>query len=234
MASDAAVVKHPDEISRPVDAYMPTLEEMLDAVELKEREVNACLSAEGVDEQFHYPERTAVTAYLSTGIEDRRTRGDVWGFFSPETVRVHGYQRPGPLPQIEIAPLPQMGRESCGMLLPGEPDPLLLFAYGSLPGGGPPSVSEDPDVQRAVRGWSACMSAAGYSYELPTDPPLAFVDEVNPSERQKATAVADLRCKEETNLIALVLEKQHDQDQIYITKNASKLGTPQWWAGPGV
>lgn len=223
MATDEPIVKNPESIVRPVDSYMPTVSEMLAAVDQREQDINECLSAAGIDEHFAYPERTAVAAYLATGIDDRRTRGDIWGFFSPDTVQDHGYQRPDPPPPIEVAPLSANGQEACGELLPGEPDPLLLFAYGSLPSGGPSSVVDDPEVERAIRGWSACMAASGYSYERPIDPPLVFVDEAVPSELQISTAETDLRCKEETNLIALILELQADQDELYIRQHAEKL-----------
>jgi hypothetical protein len=63
-------------------------------------------------------------------------------------------------------------------------------------------AEQDSRVRKAFGDWSACMKRAGYDYAGPWqahDNP-EFTDSGS-SEREIATAVADTRCKRETNLI---------------------------------
>lgn len=61
----------------------------------------------------------------------------------------------------------------------------------------------DAVVQAAMREWSVCMAAAhGYQYLDPLEPAGAVATEASPSPLEIATAVADVECKERTDLVA--------------------------------
>lgn len=84
--------------------------------------------------------------------------------------------------------------------------------------------TNDPDVKQALDAWSACMAAAGYDYTSPLSPIAARAAVVadalvthseenvgkyvpftppTPTDDEIATAVTDVSCKAETNLVGV-------------------------------
>jgi hypothetical protein len=62
----------------------------------------------------------------------------------------------------------------------------------------------DPRVEKAFAAWSSCMGTAGYLYATPNDAVNhQSFSRSGPSALQKATAVADVRCKQAHNVIGV-------------------------------
>ncbi|MBH0100227.1 hypothetical protein I6E68_13875 [Salinibacterium sp. NSLL150] len=223
--SSSPVVAHPSDIARPIDGYMLTVDEILTDIEKAEGTVNDCLASTGVDHQFTFGDPDDLRAFIKSGVEDRKLRGDIWGFFDPASAEEFGYQRPQPTPVIYVADLPEVSAKKCGHLIQGDNDPLLSFSYASLPDGGPKPVFDNENVVQAIAGWSACMTNEGYTFATPLDPLFSYVQETKPSPRQIAVAMADLRCKRVTNLIAAVLDAQVIEDETYILGHEPELRT---------
>ncbi|AJF66058.1 hypothetical protein SVTN_18335 [Streptomyces vietnamensis] len=64
---------------------------------------------------------------------------------------------------------------------------------------------QDPRVTAATADWAACMKQRGFTYRTPLEPANDPSFPRNPpaDERERATAVADVACKEKTGLVAL-------------------------------
>ncbi|MEW9555520.1 hypothetical protein [Nonomuraea sp. NPDC050783] len=65
-----------------------------------------------------------------------------------------------------------------------------------------------PEVLAVIREWSACMKEAGYLYPGPFEAvgDGAWWKTEQPSDRERAVARADIRCKQKTNLIPIWAE----------------------------
>lgn len=62
----------------------------------------------------------------------------------------------------------------------------------------------DPRLEKVFAAWSSCMRSAGYRYATPNDAVNhQSFSRGGPSALQKATAVADVRCKQEHNVIGV-------------------------------
>ncbi|WSQ09080.1 hypothetical protein OG604_15590 [Streptomyces sp. NBC_01231] len=82
----------------------------------------------------------------------------------------------------------------------------------------------DPAVREGFRKWSGCMRSSGFRYSSPMDPlnTAAFQgDEISAKEKQ--TATADVRCKEETGLLAIWFTAETDIQKADIKKNSEAL-----------
>ncbi|MGW1776818.1 hypothetical protein [Streptomyces sp. NPDC002104] len=82
-----------------------------------------------------------------------------------------------------------------------------------------------PEVQALFRTWSACMKEKGYTYASPMDP-LGVKDfqdgPVRPEE--KATAQADMACKQKTNLLDSWFTAESGIQTALIAKDTGALG----------
>jgi hypothetical protein len=82
----------------------------------------------------------------------------------------------------------------------------------------------DPSVKDGFRQWSACMRDVGFRYASPLDPlnNKAFQGE-EISAKEKKTAVADVRCKEETGLLDVWFRVESALQKADIQKNRAVL-----------
>ncbi|MER6438644.1 hypothetical protein ABT275_20140 [Streptomyces sp. NPDC001185] len=62
----------------------------------------------------------------------------------------------------------------------------------------------DPSVIKATRAWASCMKGQGFPYPSPLSPPHDFdLDTPSVSDEERKVAVADLSCKERTDLLKI-------------------------------
>ncbi|MGW5640862.1 hypothetical protein, partial [Streptomyces sp. NPDC003832] len=82
----------------------------------------------------------------------------------------------------------------------------------------------EPAVREGFRTWSSCMRSSGFPYASPLDPlnDRAFQGEEISAE-EKETAVADVRCKEETGLLDTWFGAESALQRADIDKNAEAL-----------
>lgn len=216
-------VTAPEQITRPIDAYLPDTTRILELVQARERWTNRCLREKGYAETFAYPDRASVIEFVSGGVNDRAVRSSLWGFFDVEAARTSGYQRPHSGGSLTVAPLSPSAAKHCMPQDDQTLDPLLLMNEGVLPEPGPPAPTEDSRFLTAQAEWSACMRGAGFDYEKVTEPLEAYQAESQASLRQIAAASADVDCKLSTNLVGIALAVQRSYDQRYIEERHEAL-----------
>lgn len=81
-----------------------------------------------------------------------------------------------------------------------------------------------PEVERAMKAWSECMREKGFEYDKPDDAvnddrwwsKQSSDESAGASRREKATASADVRCKDRTGLVGLWFsaEKRLEREQV--------------------
>ncbi|MFJ6657136.1 hypothetical protein ACIQNG_12330 [Streptomyces sp. NPDC091377] len=86
---------------------------------------------------------------------------------------------------------------------------------------------EEPEVRAAVKKWSSCMEENEYSYSNPMEAAedKRFHRDVGtePSDRERRTAVADVRCKERTGLLTVWFTAESRIQQRAVERNAAQL-----------
>ncbi|MEU6013339.1 hypothetical protein ABZ826_04530 [Streptomyces sp. NPDC047515] len=82
----------------------------------------------------------------------------------------------------------------------------------------------DPSVKEGFRKWSACMRNSGFRYESPMSPmnSRAFQGRTV-AAKEKKTAVADVRCKEETGLLDIWFKAESRIQKADVEKNTEAL-----------
>ncbi|WP_026423475.1 hypothetical protein [Actinokineospora inagensis] len=87
------------------------------------------------------------------------------------------------------------------------------------------SARGDSRLIAAWANWSKCMDEAGYDYATPWDAndDGAWWKDQNPSDKEIATAKADVGCKEKTNVIGVNLAVETAYQSRLIEKNAEAL-----------
>lgn len=220
----ATVISTPDEVKRPIDAYFPTAQQIVQLAAARQTRVNNCLSDAGIDEKLAYPPDTEIGAFVRTIARDRVTRSFLWGFFDPANAATYGYQHPKTaVTSVSIPPQSKQAQQKCPLTSNDAPDPLTFAFDWALPGSGPEVPSTDRQVLQAVADWSACMRDRGFDYKDPLAPLGAFRKETSPSQKQIRTAVADDACKVKTNLVGKCLAVQIAYDNLYIKQQFVQL-----------
>lgn len=83
-------------------------------------------------------------------------------------------------------------------------------------------TSADARVVKAIDQWSACMSEQGFSYQHPAEPfEIDWRSDQNAEE--VATAIADVKCKNQTNLPGTWLAVERAEQQRLLERNAPSL-----------
>jgi hypothetical protein len=83
-------------------------------------------------------------------------------------------------------------------------------------------AESDSRVRAVWTTWSRCMATAGYTYESPNDPINSFGGSTV-SAAEKATAVADVRCRLRTNMVGLWMAVETAYDNELIAQNTLQL-----------
>jgi hypothetical protein len=82
----------------------------------------------------------------------------------------------------------------------------------------------DSRVQSGFSRWSACMRRAGHNYKSPdaatNDPAFRTAE---PTAREKAVALADVRCKRHTNLVNLWATVETSYQKRYVEQHSEQL-----------
>jgi hypothetical protein len=84
-------------------------------------------------------------------------------------------------------------------------------------------AQSDPRVIRGFKAWSACMRQAGYSYPTPLTAAgdQRWAGAISQAEIQ--TAVADVRCKQRTDLIGIWFSVESGYENASIQANIQQL-----------
>jgi hypothetical protein len=112
----------------------------------------------------------------------------------------------------------------------GATDGLYNAAYGSIDRNivgeliekADQTTSADSRVQRVEQTWSKCMATRGYQYSTPMQPPQQRWPAIA-SKAEIATALADVACKQRTNLPGVWLAVERGYQQQLVEQNAAVL-----------
>ncbi|MFE5139667.1 hypothetical protein ACFRDV_18640 [Streptomyces fagopyri] len=82
----------------------------------------------------------------------------------------------------------------------------------------------DSSVLKVTQQWASCMKAEGFSYSSPLAPPHDFdLDTPTAPDEERKVAVADLSCKEKTNLLRVWSSAESRIQQAAIEVNEGRL-----------
>lgn len=81
----------------------------------------------------------------------------------------------------------------------------------------------DPRVVDVIESWSACMREKGHSYDHPLAPLDEFISGDRPSEREIRTALDDVACKLEHNVVGVWHSVELAYQEVLIEQNQERL-----------
>jgi len=87
------------------------------------------------------------------------------------------------------------------------------------------AVEKDSRVRSAFRSWSTCMRQKGFHYTKPMDPGDSdrFLHAAKPGRLEIRTAVADVECKRQTNVIGVWISVETAYQEIAVRVDGKKL-----------
>lgn len=227
-------ITKPAQVTRPIDHYLPNSDTVLRLMHAETRLLTACYRRHGATGKETV--RGDAAAFVAMRIKRRATFSRLWGFFDPATASKYGYgppaghkitlsenPPPGLTPDVVSACTGQTGEVT--KKLPFHEHWASFLGLSILPDGGPPLAASDSRFLRAQTSWSECMQDKGFHYQTVVDASVAFPRKagVPASAREIATAIADVACKRQTNLVGIAVAVQSAYDQQYIEKHRSAL-----------
>jgi len=231
-------ITSPDQITRPIDSYLPGEQELVSLTLAYYAVANDCLEAQGlagIAVPSIIPGDLVVNIHAD--VVERKMLTTLYGDFDPEGVVENGYELGdsvgrGTLMQSQLGPPESMDVAykcwnalwavdvSQGGLVMG------FLGLGQMPDEGPVANLDDSRMVTVNAQWSACMHDQGFDYPNPRE---AYLDpQWNlPGTRplETATAVADMDCKLTTNLVGIAVAVQSAYDQAYIDSHRDALAT---------
>ncbi|MEY9857349.1 hypothetical protein ABH935_002957 [Catenulispora sp. GAS73] len=191
LSGPVPVVTTLEQISRPVDPYLPTPSDVLTLIAAANVLNSRCMAGFGLRGS-----NTHATDIDAHGVRVAIAHTHLYGFFDPSIVATDGYdavQLPPPEPPglPTAAPLSpaalsvENGTDDVGHPVPayaGKPVPahgckaqaqqgtggvFPNMSAAGLPDGGPVTPLSDPRVLAANKEWSACMTGKGYHFATP-------------------------------------------------------------------
>lgn len=85
-------------------------------------------------------------------------------------------------------------------------------------------ASSDSRVVAVLKQWSACMKAKGYTYGTPTQAmEAADIKQASPTDAEIRTAIADVTCKKEHNVVGVWYGIESAYQKTVIQQNIEKL-----------
>ncbi len=155
---------------------------------------------------------------------------DAWNPSPKEVVVMRGTKADGgPLSRDEVPKdangesLPQGGCSSwANRELTGgkQIDFDLINQWGAEAG---KAAEPDSRVRAAKDAWSGCMKASGYDYKSPWDPNDSFASAPTASAKEIATAEADVKCRQETNLVGIWMAVETAYENRAISANEGQF-----------
>jgi len=236
-----STITSPDQIVRPIDAYLPGEQQIIGLTLAYYGLANDCLrahGAEGVAVPFVNP--ADMTGNVHVHVLQRAIESTLYGIFDPDEVALSGYDWKesvglpagstgllGPPDHMDIA-------NACWQAIWSVDPSAGALVMGTLnehqmPDGGPVINPQDSRMLAAYEQWSACMKEKGFVYSDPRSAPLD-PQWKNPGTEAAlaATAVADMDCKVSTNLVGVAVAVQSAYDQVYIDTHRDALAA---WQG---
>lgn len=220
---------------RPIDIYRPSVQQLIKLVELQQKGINSCLRAQGSKQEWKIVDDSALLKKTIEVISKSEvTRSDLWGFFDVTNVEAFGYSgSPSEAGAASSGPLPEgvTQQQLAGCIkesskdLPGQDLAIFLAGNGVLPGNGPPVAEKDSRYAAVVSSWKECMKIKGFDVEDPLTALRSSLEGNSTDRNQITKAVADIKCKIDTNLVGIGVAVQSAYDKEYIRAYESELNS---------
>ena len=227
------VITQESQVSRPIDAYLPTLDELRGLWQARSDAAEACYASQGTQGRTNIP--PDLVGQLRAERQDDVARSPLYGLFDEQGASKYGYgaapethplgaSAPWASPDV-VQTCEKAGNDAIRNLNPVADEQIL-------PDGGPQPATGDSRFRNAVSKWSDCMAKAGYHYADPvaplTDPkwrrPIGENGSQAPaSAAEIASAVQDVKCKVSTNLVGTAIAVQSAYDRLYIQSHKDQL-----------
>ncbi|NYE96308.1 hypothetical protein FHU41_002558 [Psychromicrobium silvestre] len=228
----AQSISEVSQISRPIDAYLPTASEVLSLARLQIRTTNSCYAKNGLPQEYaKNVSDSKLLDFIKFGIRNRSVRSDLWGFFDPAQPAKDGYRYPSDFKGLELTKgnVPDEVFKSCDDEAKKSVSSNLGFlgylGQEILPNGGPLIPLQDTRFASIAGQWSSCMTSEGLSYATPISAvsDLKWRSGTVPSKEEIAVAAADKKCKSNVNLVGSALAVQAAYDKAYIAQYKAQL-----------
>ncbi|MFK3984122.1 hypothetical protein ACI2K4_27595 [Micromonospora sp. NPDC050397] len=242
-------------LALPIEAYMLTGDENALVLRARQTLIERCMRGFGLTYSIRLvpPSRTFSLVERRYGVADAATAAE-WGYHSPDPAQ--GERRRALADNNAQTPTELLVLTGWpgGNVLPGATPPAAGRVAGrQIPAGGcqgeavreitgddggygddaivqaiNQSTESDSDrrVSDAVERWSECMKRAGYDYPGPMEAIDSFGGPA-PSEVERKTAVTDVKCKSETNLIGVWFTVESAYQTAAIQQNREHLASVQ-------
>lgn len=222
-----AIVTDPRQVGRPLDAYRPSPSQIVALAQAQAKLMTQCYAEHGSPAVFDNGED--LVGFIGDPARDDVEWSSLWGFFAPASV-AHGYHRQSvPLTSGPSTPVPESVTTDCTAKveaqMPLGKDWSEFLSVPQPAGLQPVTPRNDSRVLAVVAKWAECMSASGFAA---TDPPRSMTDGLESSassEAEISRAAADLRCKQQTNLVGVEAAVLAAYDQQFIEANRGVLET---------
>ncbi|MGL5406399.1 MAG: hypothetical protein ACRDAX_06380 [Propionibacteriaceae bacterium] len=216
-STPVAVLSYKD-IKRPLMSYLPTQQEADQIWRIKGKLLAECYSASGLKK----------TAVFEGAIPDpsyeENAMSLIWGpVLEISIAKKLGYSDNSGTVMMSFIP---EGIISSGILNECNSKIMAVVPRGDgnyLLGGGPRKASDDVRTKEIIEEWSSCMKNRGFNFSLPNEPIAKYKRKAEPIPEEIPVAVADMECKQKTNLVARMLAWQLVYDEDYINKNRAAL-----------
>jgi hypothetical protein len=221
--SAPATVTSPSQVVRPVDEYLPSVDQVVAAENMAVDLTNACSAKFGGGTEFKFDgSQDELRAAAASGLQDEVTHSGVWGLFVDSDQAEKGYSA-GRYGVISWSKYQSSVQENCNYWVRTVQPASVVGGPLDLPDRGPQMNMNDSRWVAAVEEWSKCMADKGYNYQTPIDAISQNVYVDPPTAENRATAVADVDCKVSTNLIGKAVAIQSAYDQEYIQSHREAL-----------
>jgi hypothetical protein len=229
-----------DAFALPLDAYSATPAQRLSIQTAEKELMTRCLERLGLKADLPDPQRRPFQPNTRRYGIAEEARAKIFGYSAPEITKRP--PRPDLSPQVKQAISGQGPSTIRGKKVPdggceGEAGRTLDAGIwgpradhtiiGSLGLATLERSARDSRVRAVFARWSACMKRSGYDYSTPGDANRnrTFVDgrKHRVTELELATAVADVRCKKETNLINVWAGVETAYQKIAIAQHKAAL-----------
>ena len=212
-----AVLSYKD-IKRPLMSYLPTREEAEQLWHIEGKLLAECYSASGLKKTAIFEGRISDPSY------EENAMSSTWGpVLEISEVRKLGYSDNTGTTMIKFMPegiiSNAISEECTSKIISVIPD----RGGNYLVNGGPRRAIDDVRTKGIIEEWSSCMKNRGFNFSSLTEPIAKYKRKIEPIPEEIPVAVADMECKQKTNLVARMLAWQLVYDEDYITKNRTAL-----------
>ncbi|MDR3127945.1 MAG: hypothetical protein LBT99_01270 [Bifidobacteriaceae bacterium] len=229
------------QITRPIDKYLPTVDEIMAAQDILANKMNQCFAQHGISSNYSFY-KDKEFAKKNIFEPDRDLTKGFWKFFNPKTAAKWGpfngpnantiYIDPNDSKYVTkgypVKENSEVGKVCITDLInaaPNSSDGLFneWLGLSNMPDGGPITPSSDTRFLAVQQKWSDCMRQKGYNFDAVDNIYTEFLKDKSVSEKAKATAVADVQCKIQTNLVGVAVAVQSVYDEQYIDSHREAL-----------